>query len=127
MLRALPFLISLVLCIFCVVDAIQTPDGRVRNLPKWAWIVLILFFPLVGSIAWLVAGRPPRTPRQTWAPPGFPEYDRPGRTAAPNPEDDAQFLRKVRERADEQRRRYAEEKRKETEQRDSGESQPGES
>lgn len=116
MLRALPFLIGLILCIFCVIDAIQTRDDRVRNLPKIAWIILILLFPLVGSIAWLVAGRPKREPRQTWAPPGFPEYDRPGRAASTNPDDDAEFLRKVRERAEEQRRKYAEEKRKAEEQ-----------
>lgn len=125
--RIVLFLIPLVLAVFCLVQAISSREDEVRNLGKVWWILLILFFPLIGSIAWLVAGRPPRTPRQTWAPPGFPEYDRPGRAAAPNPEDDAEFLRKVRERAEEQRRRYAEEKRKETEQRDSGESQPGES
>ena len=34
----------------------------------------------------------------------FPEYDRPGRFAAANPEADDEFLRKVRERAEEQRR-----------------------
>jgi Phospholipase_D-nuclease N-terminal len=115
MLRALPFLLILVLCIYCVVDAIQTRDDRVRNLPKIAWIILILLFPLVGSVAWLIAGRAKRAPRQTWAPPGFPEYDRPGRAAAGNPDDDAEFLRKVRERAEEQRRKFAEEKRLEAE------------
>lgn len=115
MIRALPFLILFVLAIFCLVQAISARDDEVRNLPRFVWILLILFFPLVGSIAWLVAGRPLPAPRQTWAPPGFPEYDRPGRAAATNPEDDAEFLRKVRERAEEQRRRYAEEKRREAE------------
>lgn len=112
MLRALPFLIVFVLAIFCLVQAISSRDDDVRNLPKWAWILLILFFPLLGSIAWLIAGRPVAAPRQSWAPPGFPEYDRPGRAAAANPDDDAEFLRKVRERAEEQRRKYAEEQRK---------------
>lgn len=116
MLRALPYLLVFVLAIFCLVEAISARDGEVRNLPKWAWILLVLFFPLVGSIAWLVAGRPARRPQQSWAPPGFPEYDRPGRAAAANPEDDAEFLRKVRERAEEQRRRYAEEQRRAQEQ-----------
>ena len=45
--------------------------------------------------------------------PEFPEYDRPGRAAAANPEDDEEFLRKVRERAEEQRRRYRESQRDE--------------
>lgn len=61
MIKVLPFVFELALLIFCVIDAIQTPDVDVRNLPKWAWILLILFFPLVGGIAWLVAGRPART------------------------------------------------------------------
>ena len=113
MLRALPFLLVFVLAIFCLVEAISARDDQVRNLPKWAWILLVLFFPFLGSIAWLLAGRPARAPQQSWAPPGFPEYDRPGRAMATNPEDDAEFLRKVRERAEEQRRRYAEQKKRE--------------
>ncbi len=43
----------------------------------------------------------------------FPEYDRPGRAAPAKPEDDEEFLRKVRERAEEQRRRYRESRRDE--------------
>ncbi|TCJ24140.1 PLD nuclease N-terminal domain-containing protein [Nocardioides jejuensis] len=112
MIRALPFLVELILMIFCLVDAISAPEHRVRNLPKWAWILLILIVPLAGGIAWLVAGRPTADASRQWAPPGFPEYDRPGRATATNPDDDEAFLRKVRERAEEQRRRYAEEKRK---------------
>lgn len=108
MLRALPVLALFVLAIFCLVDAIQSRDDRVRNLPKWAWIVLILLFPLLGSIAWLVAGRPARVAAGPTT--AFPEYERPGRARAANPDDDAEFLRKVRERAEEQRRKHVEDK-----------------
>ena len=45
----------------------------------------------------------------------YPEYDRPGRFAATNPEDDEAFLRHVRERAEEQRRQYREKQRREQE------------
>ena len=72
----------------------------------------MLLFPLAGSIAWLVAGRPQGAPgRSTYERqvPDFPEYDRPGRAAATQPADDEEFLRKVRERAEEQRRAYREE------------------
>ena len=58
MLRYLPVLLSLALTVYCVVDAIQTDGSRVRNLPKTAWVLVILIAPLVGPIAWLVAGRP---------------------------------------------------------------------
>ncbi len=60
MIRALPFLIVGVLIIYCLIDLITTGEYAVRNLPKTLWLLLILFFPLVGSIAWLVAGRPQR-------------------------------------------------------------------
>jgi hypothetical protein len=103
------------LCVYSLVDVIGRSDDEIRNLPKLWWIVLVLLFPLAGSIAWLVAGRPqggPRPSAHDRAAPQFPEYDRPGRAAAPNPEDDAEFLRKVRERAEEQRRAYREEQRR---------------
>jgi len=109
------FLLVLALDVFCVIDLIQTRDDDVRNLPKIAWLILILLFPPIGSIAWLAAGRPqgPRRPspyeRSASA---FPEYDRPGRAAGMSPESDEEFLRKIRERAEEQRRKAAEEKKR---------------
>lgn len=85
-------------------------------------------FPLVGSVAWLVAGRPigpPRTSRFERPAPQYPEYDRPGRASATDPEADEDFLRKVRERAEEQRRAYREQQvRREREER--GETEPTE-
>jgi hypothetical protein len=80
MLRFLPFVVELALLVFCVIDLIQTPDDEIRNLPKWGWLILIILLPLVGSIAWLVAGRPvrARAPRSSWSTgAGFPEYERP--------------------------------------------------
>ena len=106
--RIVLFLVPLVLGIYCLVDAITSRDDEVRNLQKTWWILLILFFPLVGSVAWLVAGRPQRGPRHhgphQQSASAFPEYDRPGRFAAADPAADAEFLRKVRERAESQRR-----------------------
>lgn len=101
-----------VLWVFCFIQAVTSRDGEVRHLPKVAWVLLVLFFPLIGSIAWLVAGRPvstraPRSPYQRDAV-GFPEYDRPGRAAAVDPAADEEFLRRCRERAEEQRRRARE-------------------
>ena len=104
-----PVLLALV--IFCVIDVITRREDDIRHLPKWAWLVLVLLFPLVGSVAWLVAGRPSSRPglRAHERPaPQFPEYDRPGRAAATTPESDEEFLRRCRERAEEQRRRHRE-------------------
>ena len=102
-------LVVLVLWVFSVIDVIISDEGAIRHLPKLGWLVLVLLFPLVGSVAWLVAGRPTGPPRPRAyerAAPDFPEYDRPGRAAATSPEEDEAFLRRVRERAEEQRRAH---------------------
>jgi hypothetical protein len=118
MIRILPGVVVFVLWVYCLVDVIGSRDDGIRNLPKWAWIVLVLLFPLVGSIAWLVAGRPvqarPLT-REQGAAPGFSEYERRGRFAASDPAKDEEFLRQVRERAEAQRKAYEEKKRRERE------------
>lgn len=106
-------LVTLGLWIFCLVDVVVTDEASCRNLPKPAWLLLVLLVPLVGSIVWLVAGRPERVPgapkaRYERNAPAFPEYDRPGRFAATSSQDDEEFLRRCRERAEEQRRRAAE-------------------
>ncbi|ANN15031.1 PLDc N-terminal domain-containing protein [Amycolatopsis orientalis] len=105
--------LTLGLWIFCIVDVITTDDGSCRNMPKGMWLLLVLLVPLIGSIVWLVAGRPQHTvraPRGRYEreTPSFPEYDRPGRFAATSAEDDEEFLRKCRERAEAQRRKARE-------------------
>jgi hypothetical protein len=105
--------------IYTLIDVAQTPEREIRNLSKAAWIVIVLFFSLAGIVGWFVFGRPERRSRAL-APyernsPDFPEYDRPGRVAALDPEQDEEFLKQVRARAEEQRRLYAEEKKREQE------------
>ena len=78
MIRTLPFLVELALVVFCLIEVIQSPEVDIRNLPKWTWILLILIVPLIGAIAWLVAGRPVRPRSDAWRPgSGFPEQERP--------------------------------------------------
>ena len=105
--------------IYCLIDVAQTRDDEIRNLNKGAWILIVLFFSVAGAIGWFVFGRPqgagrPRAYVRTT--PDFPEYDRPGRAAAVDPEKDEEFLRQVRARAEEQRKRYEEQKKREREQ-----------
>lgn len=107
---------ELALLVYCVLNIITTPPEAVRNLPKLVWLLLVLIFPLIGGIAWLVAGRPvgPVAASMPYkgnrgVPPtgnrGVPaEYDRPGRATAASPDDDEVFLRGLRERAEQQRR-----------------------
>jgi hypothetical protein len=98
MLRFLPYGIELFLVVFCLIDCIQSDEAAIRNLGKAWWVLLILFFPLVGAIAWLVAGRPVNPRRRTVPWPsqtaGYPESERPRRTLAPD--DDPEFLAEMR-------------------------------
>ncbi|WP_148612402.1 PLDc N-terminal domain-containing protein [Nocardioides rubriscoriae] len=114
--------VTFCLWVYCLVEVIQTPEGSIRNLPKVVWLLLVLLFPFVGSVAWLVAGRPDHGPGRV-SPyerraPQFPEYDRPGRAAAVDPARDEEFLRQVRERAEAQRRRHEERRRARERERD---------
>lgn len=103
-------LLLVALWLFCIVDVITTPEHRVRNLPKLAWVFIVILLADIGSIAWLVAGRPWDSKSGATRPDprsaAFPEYDRPGRHIAANPDDDEAFLKQVRERAEQQRRDY---------------------
>ncbi|MQY13437.1 hypothetical protein SRB5_35850 [Streptomyces sp. RB5] len=60
MLRFLPFLLVTVVWIYAFVDCLNTPEKQVRNLPKIAWVLIIVLFGsvLFGPVAWLIAGRP---------------------------------------------------------------------
>lgn len=58
MTRALPLLLVLGFLVYCLVDCLQTPEERVRGLPKVVWVLLILILPVIGGVAWLVVGRP---------------------------------------------------------------------
>ena len=48
----------LVLWIFCILDVISTEDVLCRNLPKYVWLLIVIILPDIGSIAWLLLGRP---------------------------------------------------------------------
>ncbi|WP_372735177.1 PLDc N-terminal domain-containing protein [Nocardioides sp.] len=102
--------------VFALIDVLGTPETKVRTLPKIGWVLVVAVFGVVGALAWFVMGRPAssgRRARGAYERPAtaFPEYDRPGRAAAADPAKDEEFLRQVRERADEQRRRYEQSKR----------------
>ena len=51
-------LVLLALWLYCIFDVIATDATLVRNLPKGAWLVLVIFLLDIGSLAWLALGRP---------------------------------------------------------------------
>ncbi|MEI2776692.1 MAG: PLD nuclease N-terminal domain-containing protein [Tetrasphaera sp.] len=90
MLRLLPWLAALVVAIYSVVDCVQTPDDKVRGLPKVVWVFVILLFPFAGSAGWWFAGRPTAFTLPGRAPGGA---ARPGRPIGPD--DDPDFLKNL--------------------------------
>jgi hypothetical protein len=136
MIRLLPYAIELALVLFCLIDCVQSDEHRVRNLPKWAWIVLIILIPIVGCVVWLFAGRPTRASAgggvawPTTKTAGFPEYERP-RQRPKSPDDDPEFLRSLKKSNTEHEdllRKWEEDlKRREDEARKDEETKPDES
>jgi hypothetical protein len=78
--RALILVIAVALAIFCLVQVVQSRGQRVRGMPRWAWVLVIVLIPLLGPSAWLLWGQPKhggppkRTPRRTVAPDDDPDF-----------------------------------------------------
>ncbi len=68
---------------YCILDVIATDELLMRNIKsKMTWIFIVVFIPTIGSLAWLLLGRP----LYAGFSPGSTEY-RPRYTYGP-PEDD---------------------------------------
>jgi hypothetical protein len=99
--RGVITLVVIGLWLYCVLDVITTQPAQIRNMPKLLWLLVVILLPTVGSLLWLIAGRPRRLA-------GYTTY--PGQAVPPrevrrlSPDDDEEFLRKLRARAEEQRR-----------------------
>jgi hypothetical protein len=74
-------IVAVTFTIYSLVDALLRPRGYVRALPKWAWVLIVIFIPIVGGVLWFLIGR--------------------GRRASGNiartvgPDDDPEFLGKL--------------------------------
>lgn len=73
--RYLPIVMVALLMIYCVVEVAQASPYAVRRMPRWLWAVAIICLPLVGSVCWLVFGRPRKDTRTPGAPPRSPDDD----------------------------------------------------
>jgi phospholipase D-like protein len=89
------FLAGLALAVVALIDCLSTESGEVRALPRFAWIFVILLFPVVGPIVWFSAGRPQGAGAGggAWGVGSYPERSRPRRQVAPD--DDPEFLRNL--------------------------------
>lgn len=93
--RLLPFLLVFVLTVFALIDCLSSEEDGIRGLPKIVWVFVILLFPPVGPIVWLIAGRPKSAPLRSTGrsgPGAGPSRGpRPRRPVAPD--DDPEFLK----------------------------------
>jgi hypothetical protein len=63
--EGLAFVALLLLWVWALLDCIATDPAMCRNLPKMMWILIVLFLPDIGSLAWLLLGRPEKA---SWQP-----------------------------------------------------------
>ncbi len=117
----MPLITSLsafLLTLYCLLDVALSPAGSVRNMPRAFWVLVVLFVPLIGAVAWLFAGRPvgsglspggPGSAGESGARSPGPADESPRGSAAGvprtpplGPEDDPEFVRRL---EDELRRR----------------------
>ena len=84
MLRVLLVVGLIALNLFAFIQCAQTEQEQIQRLPKWAWLIIIVIFQTLGSIAYLIWGRP-RNPRT----------GRGGKGRIIGPDDDPDFLRKL--------------------------------
>jgi hypothetical protein len=61
--------------IWALLDCISTDSALCRNLPKGVWLLIVIVLPDIGSIAWLLLGRPEKA---HWRP-GSTDYSAPRR------------------------------------------------
>jgi hypothetical protein len=71
-LRVLPVLAYLALVVYAIADVVQSDDDDTGGLPKALWILVIVFLPLAGSIAWILVSRRHRQRKAAAPGSGFP-------------------------------------------------------
>ena len=92
----------LALWVYCILDVIATEEAMMRNLSKVLWLIIVILLPTIGSLAWLLLGRPENagyrpgdtTPRETKPRPSLPR----SRPRPLGPEDSPEFIADLDER-----------------------------
>ncbi|MGV9766917.1 PLD nuclease N-terminal domain-containing protein [Micromonospora tulbaghiae] len=95
-LYVLLFLVQIVLAVCALISCLSADEEKVKALPRMIWVLIILFFPLVGSIAWFLVGR--ERPAGTAGVTGTARPAAPARRPLA-PDDDPEFLASLDERS----------------------------
>lgn len=64
---AIGALIGIAILLWALIDAIRRPESKMRYLPKWAWILIILLGNTLGQLIYLFIGRDTSGPIQSSA------------------------------------------------------------
>jgi hypothetical protein len=83
-------IVELALMIFAFVDVLLTQNERIRGVPKIVWVLVVLLLPFVGPILWFVLGKE--------------RSDSDGQPRTVAPDDDPDFLARLREKEDQDER-----------------------
>ncbi|CAN2222348.1 Cardiolipin synthase N-terminal [Candidatus Nanopelagicaceae bacterium] len=75
-------LLSLALTLYTFIDCAMRDETQLKKLPKWGWLLVILFTGIFGPIAYLIIGRN-----------RGPKGPKPGKKRILPPDDDPDFLR----------------------------------
>lgn len=75
----LPVILLAGFMIYTLIDCARTDESQIRNLPKWGWILIIIFVQTLGAIAYWIAGRPkgmrgPKPKRRILPPDDDPDF-----------------------------------------------------
>lgn len=91
------------LTLYTLLDAVRTPAHEARTLPKWLWVLVTLLFPVVGPLMWLILGRPKAQPA-AGARRGFGQRRSTPAPSVSSPDDDEEYLRWLKAKAERERR-----------------------
>lgn len=92
------------LTLYTLLDAVRTPAHEARTLPKWLWVLVTLLFPVVGPLMWLILGRPKAQPAAGASRPGFGQRRSTPAPSVSSPDDDEEYLRWLKAKAERERR-----------------------
>ena len=89
------------LTLYALLDCARTPDESMpARMPKYLWITLVVLFPTVGPIAWIIFSRVRAAEERggyveptVWSSQEGTTFRRPQRARPTAPDDDPEFLR----------------------------------
>ena len=89
------------LTLYALLDCARTPDESMpARMPKYLWITLIVLFPTIGPIAWIIFSRVRAAEERggyveptVWSSQEGTTFRRPQRARPTAPDDDPEFLR----------------------------------